>query len=137
MKLVMNMVRKPFKKDDVIFDISDVSDELFLIHSGEVNIISRDGMVLATLRQGELFGEMAAVMGERERTASAVAASNAIIDVIDSGVMRRKLADADPVLRALVRNLTLRLADANMKNESQWQQLSIYRNLTPDEVQKA
>ena len=137
MKLVMNMVRKPFKKDDVIFDISDVSDELFLIHSGEVNIVSRDGMVLATLRQGELFGEMAAVMGERERTASAVAASNAIIDVIDSGVMRRKLTDADPVLRALVRNLTLRLADANEKNETQWQQLSIYRNLTPDEVQKA
>ncbi len=137
MKLVMNMVRKPFKKDEVIFDISDVSDELFLIHSGEVNIVSRDGMVLATLGQGELFGEMAAVMGERERTASAVAASNAIIDVIDSGVMRRKLADADPVLRALVRNLTLRLADANMKNEAQWQQLSIYRNLTPEEVVKA
>lgn len=137
MKLVMNMVRKPFKKDEVIFDISDVSDELFLIHSGEVNIVSRDGMVLATLGQGELFGEMAAVMGERERTASAVAASNTIIDVIDSGVMRRKLADADPVLRALVRNLTLRLADANMKNEAQWQQLSIYRNLTPEEVVKA
>ena len=137
MKLVMNMVRKPFKKDEVIFDISDVSDELFLIHSGEVNIVSRDGMVLATLGQGELFGEMAAVMGERERTASAVAASNTIIDIIDSGVMRRKLADADPVLRALVRNLTLRLADANMKNEAQWQQLSIYRNLTPEEVVKA
>ena len=137
MKLVMNMVRKPFKKDEVIFDISDVSDELFLIHSGEVNIVSRDGMVLATLGQGELFGEMAAVMGEHERTASAVAASNTIIDVIDSGVMRRKLADADPVLRALVRNLTLRLADANMKNEAQWQQLSIYRNLTPEEVVKA
>ena len=51
--------------------------------------------------------------------------------------MRRKLADADPVLRALVRNLTLRLADANMKNEAQWQQLSIYRNLTPEEVVKA
>lgn len=137
MKLVMNMVRKPFKKDEVIFDISETSDELFLIHSGEVNIVSRDGMVLATLRQGELFGEMAAVMGERERSASAIAASNAIVDVIDSSVMRRKLADSDPVLRALVRNLTLRLADANALNQSQWQQLSIYRNLTPDEVQKA
>jgi len=50
--------------------------------------------------------------------------------------MQRKLGDADPVLRALIRTLTNRLADANMMNEDQWQQLNIYRSLTPDEIQK-
>lgn len=54
--------------------------------------------MLATLNAGELFGEMASIMGERERTARAVSAGTSVIDVIDSGTMQRKLGDADPVL---------------------------------------
>ena len=136
MKLVMNMVRKPFKQGAVIFEISEKSDELYLIHTGKVEIRSRDGLLLATLGEGELFGEMASIMRERERTARSVAATNAVIDVIDSTTMQRKLGDADPVLGALIRNLTNRLADANTMNEKQWQQLNTYRSLPPDEIQK-
>jgi acid phosphatase family membrane protein YuiD len=75
-------------------------------------------------------------MGERERTARAVTATNAVVDVIDASTMRRKLGDADPVLRALIRNLTNRLADANLMNEEQWQRLKIYRSLSPEDIQK-
>ena len=75
-------------------------------------------------------------MGERERTACAVTATNAVIDVIDAKTMQRKLGEADPVLRALIRNLTNRLADANEMNEQQWLQLNIYQSLTPDEIEK-
>jgi CRP-like cAMP-binding protein len=136
MKLVMNMVRKPFRKGDVIFETGERSDELYLIHTGKVEIRSREGMLLATLGEGELFGEMASIMGERERTARAVTATNVVIDVIDASTMQRKLGDADPVLRALIRNLTNRLADANQMNEEQWQQLNIYRSLSPEEIRK-
>ena len=136
MKIVMNMVRKPFKKGEVIFETNEKSDELFLINSGRVEIRSREGFLLATLGEGELFGEMASIMGERERTARAVTATTAVIDVIDASTMQRKLGEADPVLRALIRNLTNRLADANQMNEEQWQQLTIYRSLAPDEIQK-
>ena len=59
MKLVMNMVRKLFKAGEVIFDFGEKSDDLYLIHSGSVEIVSREGLVLATLKAGELFGEMA------------------------------------------------------------------------------
>ena len=59
-----------------------------------------------------------------------------MIDVIDASATQRKLAEADPVLRALIRNLTNRLADANLMNEDQWQQLNIYRSLSPEEIQK-
>ena len=136
MKLVMNMVRKPFKAGEVIFEISEKSDELYLINSGTVDIQSREGLKLATLNPGELFGEMASIMGERERTARAVAATNAFIDVIDASTMQRKLGEADPVLRALIRNLTTRLADANQLNEEQWLRLNIYQSLTPEEIEK-
>ena len=40
MKLVMNMVRKPFKQGDVIFETTERSDELYLIHTGSVEIRS-------------------------------------------------------------------------------------------------
>ena len=134
MKVVMNMVRKVFKQGDVIFDINDRSDDLYLISTGKVQIISREGMVLATLGDGELFGEMASIMGERERTARAVTLTNAVIDVVDSGTMQRKLAEGDPVLRALVRNLSLRLADANQLNEKQWIKLNFYESLQPEDI---
>ena len=136
MKIVMNMVRKPFKKGEVIFETNEKSDELFLINSGKVEIRSREGFLLATLGEGELFGGMASIMGERERMARAVSASTSVIDVIGASAMQRKLGEADPVLRALIRNLTNRLADANQKNEDQWQQLNIYRSLAPDEIQR-
>ena len=85
--------------------------------------------MLATLKAGELFGEMASILGERERNARAVAATNALITVIDSTTMRRKLGEADQVLRALVRNLTIRLADANKMNEEPWLLLNVYQSL--------
>ena len=132
MKLVMNMVRKPFKQGDVIFETTERSDELYLIHTGSVEIRLHEGLVLATLNQGE----MASIMGERERTATDVAGANTVIDVIDATTMQRKLGEADPVLRALIRNLTFRLADANRMNEERWQQLNIYRSLTPEEIER-
>ena len=136
MKLVMNMVRKPFKAGEVIFDFGDKSDDLYLINSGAVEIVSREGLVLATLKAGGLFGEMASILGERERTARAVTATNAVIDVIDSTTMQRKLGEADPVLRALVHNLTIRLADANKMNEERWLLLNVYQSLAPDEIER-
>ena len=132
----MNMVHKPFKAGEVIFDFGEKSYDLYLIHSGPMEIVSRKGLLLATLKAGELFGEMASIPGERERTARAVTATNAVIDVIDSTNMWRKLGEADPVLRALVRNLTIRLAYANRINEERWLLLNVYQSLAPDEIER-
>ncbi len=62
MKVVINMVGKPFKAGEVIFDFGDKSDDLYLIHSGFVQIVSCEGLVLATLKAGELFGEIASIL---------------------------------------------------------------------------
>ena len=58
MKLVMNMARKLFKAGEVSFDLGQKSDDLYLIQSRSVEIVSRKGLVLETLKAGELFGEM-------------------------------------------------------------------------------
>ena len=62
--------------------------------------------------------------------------NNVVLDVIDSKIMQRKLCNSDPVLRALVRNLTIRLADANEMNERQWQMLNVYRSLSPEDIER-
>ena len=65
MKVVMNMVCTPYKQSDAIFDISEKSDDLYLIHTRTVQIESCEGLALATREQGEMFGEMASILGER------------------------------------------------------------------------
>ena len=112
MKLVMNMVRKLFKVGEVIFDFGEKSDDLYLIHSGSVEIVSREGLVLATLKAGELLGKMASILGERERTARPTRCC------------------------ALVRNLTIRLAVVNKMNEERWLLLNVYQSLAPDEIER-
>ena len=76
MKFVMNMVRKPFKAGKVIFDFGAKSDDLYLIHSGSVEIVSSEGLVLAPMKARELFGEMASILGERERAVRVVSLAN-------------------------------------------------------------
>ena len=44
--------------------------------------------------------------------------------------MQRTVDEADPVLRALVRNLTIRPSDANNLSEKYWLELNVYKDLT-------
>ena len=68
---------------------------------------------MATLDAGEMFGELGFLTSELRRTASAVAETECVINVIFADVMQQKVDEADPVLRALIPNLTVRLGEAN------------------------
>ena len=87
-------------------------------------------MVRKSLKQGE------AIFETSEKSDELYLIQSGKVDIIDASTMRRKLGDADPVLRALIRNLTNRLADANLMNEEQWQRLKIHRSLSPEGIQK-
>ena len=100
-----------------------------MIQSGKVAIHAREGLKLATLDSGEMFGELGFLNGELKRTASAVAETECVINVIFADVMQQKVDDADPVLRALIRNLTLRLSEANNLSEKYWLELNVYKDL--------
>ena len=126
MKVHMQVERKLFKENEIIFDIMQSSDGVYLIVSGEVAIYSKQGIVLARLGE-ELFGEMSIVTGDHVRKTRAVATKNTTIDKIDSSLMQKKLEESDPVLRALTRTLTYRLSDANELNESLSLQLQVFK----------
>jgi CRP/FNR family transcriptional regulator, cyclic AMP receptor protein len=83
LELVSNLCHeKTFNEGDVIFEENSSSKELYIIVQGEVKIIVNAGvigaqqenekMVLATLRRGQSFGEVALVdEGLRSATAQA------------------------------------------------------------------
>jgi CRP-like cAMP-binding protein len=130
MKVQKNFDSKVFKKGQTIFNVDEPTDTLYLIQSGKVAIHAREGLKLATLEPGEMFGELGFLTGEMKRTASAVAETECVINVIFPDVMQRKVDEADPVLRALVRNLTIRLSEANNLSEKYWLELNVYKDLT-------
>jgi CRP-like cAMP-binding protein len=130
MKVQKNFDSKVFKKGQTIFNVDEPTDTLYLIQSGKVAIHARESLKLATLESGEMFGELGFLTGEMKRTASAVAETECVINVIFPDVMQRKVDEADPVLRALVRNLTIRLSEANNLSEKYWLELNVYKDLT-------
>ena len=86
-ELVANLCQEAiYQKNDLIFRENSTSKELYVIAQGEVDIFvdpalvsaedtSRDNQVIATLRRGQSFGEVALV-DEGLRSASACATQN-------------------------------------------------------------
>ena len=57
-------------KDELIIRHGELGSEMYFIIKGEVNVISADGINLATIGIGENFGEMALLNENSVRSAS-------------------------------------------------------------------
>lgn len=71
-----------------IFQVGDVGESMFFIHRGSVDIISREGKIVATLQPGSFFGEMA-LLTTNPRNATVRAA-----DYCDLFVLERKVFES-------------------------------------------
>jgi EAL domain-containing protein (putative c-di-GMP-specific phosphodiesterase class I) len=88
----------------VLFNEGDPPTTAFLIESGELAISTQreDRYVkLAHLGPGDLLGEMA-VIDDSPRTATAVALSECVLLAIDKRQIAERLAQTDPIIRALL-----------------------------------
>ena len=119
---------RTYNADETIYSINEPSKDVFLIHSGEVAIETRFGLVIGRLHEGEIFGEVGHIMS-RPRTVTARAATKCIVKVIDAETLKKKLQEADPICRALIRGLAMRISDANEAAENYWRELSVYKSL--------
>ena len=109
-----------FKKGEMIFREGEVGSEMFVVHSGEVEIVKRIGdkeETLAIMEKGDFFGEMALLEG-LPRTADAKAH-------VDSDVIRINGAVFDKMIKAnieiavrMMRKLSVRVREANERLEN-------------------
>jgi CRP/FNR family transcriptional regulator, cyclic AMP receptor protein len=100
---------RAYQAGDLVFQEGDLGAEAYIVQSGEIDIIKNCGpakeeLLLGTLCEGAIFGEMALVDDEC-RMASAVCGKSAVLRVIPVDVFEAKFGKADPFIRALVRVL--------------------------------
>tara|TARA_B100000609_G_scaffold58496_1_gene45686 strand:- start:75 stop:467 length:393 start_codon:yes stop_codon:yes gene_type:complete len=119
---------KTFAEGDVIYSHNDLSNFIYLIESGEVKILSKNGLELGLLKEGEIFGEVGHVI-KSPRTISAIATKKSLIKIINENVLIKKMTEADPLLSAIIRGLSLRIGDANDLAEKYWIERNIYKSI--------
>ena len=122
------MPKTPYKKDAIIYATNDRSDSVYLVHTGSVQIETKNGMVLGELGQGELFGEVGLITSEM-RTVTVRAKTDCIVIKISEPIFQEKMKLADPICSAIIRGLALRINDANDLAEQYWKELSLYKSL--------
>jgi CRP-like cAMP-binding protein len=83
-RLATGMRARRFRRGEVIFHVGDPGDALFVIVTGEVKISlpseTGEEAILATLRAGDVFGELALLDGApRSASATAISATETVV----------------------------------------------------------
>lgn len=93
-----------YPKGKLLFRQGERGKAAYLVNSGAVGIFRETGgrkIPLATVRQGELFGEMA-VIDDSPRMATAFTLEESTLTIISVESMSDKMRKADPFVRALI-----------------------------------
>ncbi|MFL2678935.1 MAG: Crp/Fnr family transcriptional regulator [Alphaproteobacteria bacterium] len=126
-KFGINQIK--FSKGSKIYAKGDKADFAYYVHAGKVDIYSPGGLLLGQVGEGEIFGERGPSLDEY-RSITAEASTNCILYPISERTLKEKIRTADPVVRAILRSLLMRLNDINMKSEDFWRSLNVMTSLT-------
>src|ERR1700752_1192173 len=102
--LIRGMRVRRFRRGETVFHLGDPGDALFIVMSGSIKITlpadTGDEAILATLRPGDFFGELALLDGApRSATAIAIEATETYILARDRF---RELIANEPIMRDTV-----------------------------------
>ncbi len=109
-----------YANGEVVFREGDPSREVFMLQEGRVRIVKRVRSVersIQILKPGDLFGEGALLPGT-QRSATAVALSDAVVLALDPDTFNQLLQGSAAVATRLVQQLVRRLRDAEDQIEN-------------------
>ena len=96
--------RQTCKAGDIIFKDGEEGNLAYVLQQGEVEIvkvIDGEEVVLATIGEGSIFGEMA-LIDSSPRMASARASKGSTIIVVTRSMFEAKMSKTDPFIRGLL-----------------------------------
>ena len=102
--MLEELERRHYAAKQTIFREGETGDLAYFVESGLVRISKLDGekqAPLGIIEEGGLFGEMA-LIDDEPRMATAVAVRQTRCIVIPAREIRKKLTNADPLIRALL-----------------------------------
>jgi len=114
--------RKQFGHGELIVKEGDVdANSMFFVLEGNVNVVKSAGTLnektLATLKAGDLFGEMALFLNE-SRTADVVAQGNAVVSEIHRNTLSQFMESSPEAASAIIETLCRRLKNVIVDMES-------------------
>lgn len=114
--LVFTRKNLHFKKGDVIFNELDEKEEMYLIDSGDIQIVKTIGDVdvnIASLSSGDFFGEMTLITGSR-RVASAIAFTDCNLHVMDKETFMSNITNNRDFVNRVLVSLARRLEETDL-----------------------
>jgi CRP-like cAMP-binding protein len=103
-------MEKKLTPGELLFNEGDKGDAMYLIREGKIKITKgrgSDETVLAVLKEGDFFGEMAIIDGS-PRSATATAVADTSLLVIDKETFRNKIKE-NPLIEYVLETLARRL----------------------------
>ncbi len=103
-------MEKKLAPGEILFNEGDKGDAMYLIREGKIKITKgrgADEKVLAVLKEGDFFGEMAIIDGS-PRSATATSVENTSLLVIDKETFRNKIKE-NPLIEYVLETLSRRL----------------------------
>ena len=76
---------KTFKKGDVVIKEGDISDDIYIIKEGSVEIIKKDKngqKLIDVFHEGDIFGELGIIFGKK-RTATVIAKTDIKVEIVN------------------------------------------------------
>lgn len=116
------IIRRQFLEGQDIFRQGEDATEAFLIEEGKVRIFREsDGKTIeiATLEDGEIFGEMALTRDPPLRSATAVSIGKSRLVVINYRTLKQKLDKTDPIIKALFYMFIKRIEQGNARKSAE------------------
>ncbi len=110
------LTEEEYMADEVIFQEGDIGDELYILIEGEVLIVkSKDTpeeMVLATMKSGDYFGEMA-ILDDEPRSAAVVCKTKARLLVLKGEQLKELVYQMPEIAFEIFKVLTSRIRSAD------------------------